>query len=55
MSPDLKTGATREIFIFSGNVPILKDKSKMQLNQKGVKILLYNVVICLINSQYEIW
>ena len=32
MSPDFKTGVTRAIFIFSGKVPFLRDKSKMYFN-----------------------
>ena len=47
VSPDLKTGVTRAIFIFSGKVLLLRDKSKMYLNgtNKEFKFLLYNVVI----------
>ena len=30
--PDLKTIVTRAIFIFSGNVLLLRDKSKMHFN-----------------------
>ena len=32
MSPDLKTSVTRAIFIFSGKVSLLREKSKMYFN-----------------------
>ena len=32
VSPDLKTGVTRAIFIFSGKVQLLRDNSKMYFN-----------------------
>ena len=32
MLPDLKTGVTRAILIFSGKVPLLRDESKMYFN-----------------------
>ena len=32
VSPDLKTNVTRKIFIFSGKVPFLRDKSKIHFN-----------------------
>ena len=32
MSPDLKAGVTRAIFIFSGKVPLLRDKLKMHFH-----------------------
>ena len=32
VSPDLKTGVTLAIFIFSGKVSLLRDKSKIYFN-----------------------
>ena len=51
MSPDLKTGVTRTIFIFSGKVPLFRDKSKMHFNATNKELTFYFTVLKFIPSK----